>query len=182
MGPIDELFGYWDNFNHKYIEVEDTASAILRFKNGSLGIILVSNSQNPALYGKVFIHGKNGSSVCVQTDGGAMFIAGMSTIQEPPINDLWSISGEEDFLEKWREEDTQFFQGINPMEYYHQLQIRDFLQAIMKDCEPMVSANEGRKTVEIFTAIYRSQRVHKPIKFPLSPEFDKNDFDGRITK
>ena len=25
MGPVTELFGYWDNLNHPYIEVEDTA-------------------------------------------------------------------------------------------------------------------------------------------------------------
>lgn len=37
---------------------------------------VVSNSQNPALYGKVTVHGSNGASVGVQTDGGAMFIAG----------------------------------------------------------------------------------------------------------
>ncbi|MBD3240949.1 MAG: gfo/Idh/MocA family oxidoreductase, partial [Chitinivibrionales bacterium] len=48
MGPIEELFGYWDNLNHPYIEVEDTAVAVIRFKNGGLGNIVVSNSQNPA--------------------------------------------------------------------------------------------------------------------------------------
>ena len=36
MGPIDELFGYWDNLNHPYIEVEDTAIAVLRFKSNGL--------------------------------------------------------------------------------------------------------------------------------------------------
>ena len=37
----------------------------------------------------------NGASVGVQTDGGAMFIAGMSTGAEPPVNDLWTVPGEE---------------------------------------------------------------------------------------
>ncbi len=32
MGPIEELFGYWDNLNHPFIEVEDTAIAVVRFK------------------------------------------------------------------------------------------------------------------------------------------------------
>ena len=49
MGDIDELYGYWGNLNHPYIEVEDTALAVVRFKSGGLGNILVSNSQNPAL-------------------------------------------------------------------------------------------------------------------------------------
>jgi UDP-N-acetyl-2-amino-2-deoxyglucuronate dehydrogenase len=170
MGPIDELFGYWDNLNHPYIEVEDTALAVLRFKNGALGNIVVSNSQNPALYGKVYVHGSNGASIGVQTDGGAMFVAGMSTITEPPINDLWTIPGEQDLLKQWQKEDSDFFSSINAVEYYHQVQIEDFLKAVIDSRDPLVTGEEGRKTVEIFTALYRSERDRKPIKFPLTPE------------
>ena len=50
MGPIDELFGYWGNLNHPYVEVDDSALAVIKFKNGGLGNIVVSNSQNPALF------------------------------------------------------------------------------------------------------------------------------------
>jgi predicted dehydrogenase len=169
MGEIDTLYGQWDNLNHPYIEVEDTALAIIRFKSGALGNILVSNSQNPALYGKVGIHGSNGATVGVQTDGGAMFIAGMSSITEPPVNDYWTVPGEEDMLEKWQKEDSDFFNSVNAMEYYHQLQIQDFLQAIIKNTSPLVTAGDGRATVELFTAIYRSQRENTPIQFPLEP-------------
>jgi len=45
----------------------------------------------------------------------------------------------------------------------------------------MVPGEEGRKTVEIFTAIYRSQRDGRPVKFPLAPEAGRDDFDGRRT-
>jgi predicted dehydrogenase len=51
MGDIKELFGYWENLNHPYIEVEDTALAVIRFSNGGLGSLIVSNSQKPGLYG-----------------------------------------------------------------------------------------------------------------------------------
>ncbi len=179
MGPIDCLFGYWDNLNHPYIQVEDTAVAVLRFKNGALGNIIVSNSQNPALFGKVAVFGKNGAAAGVQTDGGAMFIAGMSGITEPPCNDIWTIPGEENMLETWKKRDAEFFNSINPMEYYHQQQIDDFLQAIVRDREPAITGREGRKTVEIFTAIYRSQRDNKPVQFPLVPEAGRQDYDGR---
>ncbi len=168
MGEIDELFGFWANLNHPYIEVEDTALAVLRFKNGALGNIVVSNSQNPALYGRVYVHGSNGASVGVQTDGGAMFIAGMSTITEPPINDLWTVPGEQELLKGWQKEDSDFFLSINPVEHYHQLQISEFLQAVRAGRDPAVPGEEGRKTVEIFEALYRSQRDRKPIQFPLA--------------
>ena len=182
MGPIDQLFGCWANLNHPYIEVEDTAAAIIRFKNGALGNILVSNSQNPALYGKVAVHGSNGASVGVQTDGGAMFIAGMSGIAEPPINDFWKIQGEESLLEHWQEEDSALFHCIDATRYYHQLQIQDFLRAVLEGRDPMMTGEEGRNTVELFTAIYRSQRDNQVIQFPLVPEIGKNDLDGRLTR
>ncbi len=179
MGDVDELYGAWANLNHAYIDVEDTAIAVLRFRSGALGNILVSNSQNPALFGRVWVHGSNGATVGVQTDGGAMFIAGMSSVAEPPINDIWKVPGEEDRLEAWQKEDTEFFRTIDATKHYHWLQIRDFLQSILEGREPLVTGGEGRKTVEIFTAIYRSQRDRRPVKFPLQPETGRNDFDGR---
>ena len=101
MGEIDELYGQWSNLNHPYIEVEDTANAILKFRNGAMANIIVSNSQKPGIFGKVHVHGENGASVGVQTDGGAMFVAGMSSILEPPVNDLWTVPGEEQMLQQW---------------------------------------------------------------------------------
>jgi UDP-N-acetyl-2-amino-2-deoxyglucuronate dehydrogenase len=181
MGPIDELFGYWDNLNHSYIEVEDTAVVVLRFTNGALGSIVVSNSQKPGIYGKVHVHGENGASVGVQTDGGAMFIPGLSEVLEPPINDLWTVPGEEGVLAEWEAEDRATFETVDVGKHYHRLQIQDFLQAILEDREPMVTGVEGRKTVEIFTAVYRSQRDGRPIKFPLDAEVGSEAFDGRLS-
>ena len=180
MGEIEELFGAWENLNHPYIEVEDTALAIIRFKNGALGNIIVSNSEKPGIYGKVHVHGKNGASVGVQTDGGAMFVAGMSNILEPPVNDLWTVPGEEEMLNKWVKEDSEFFDKIDPTVYYMERQIEDFLNAIAANRDPLVTGYDGRRTVELFTAIYRSQRDNQVIKFPLQPEYDRTDYDGRI--
>lgn len=181
MGPIDELFGYWDNLNHPYVEVEDTAIAVIRFKSGALATFVVSNSQNPGLYGKVHIHGSNGASIGTQTEGGSAFIAGVTTEVDPPINDVWTIPGEAHLLPQWQEEDRAFAATHDVMTCYHQLQIEDFLQAIIHNREPMVNGEEGRKTVEIFTAVYRSQRDGRPVKFPLQTEQDRNDYDGRLS-
>jgi UDP-N-acetyl-2-amino-2-deoxyglucuronate dehydrogenase len=179
MGPIVELFGAWSNINHPYIEVEDTAVAIVRFASGALGNIVVSNSQKPGIYCKVHIHGQNGASVGVQTDGGAMFVAGMSSILEPPVNDIWTIAGEERMLAEWQAEDGKLFNALaNPMDHYFHLQISDFLQAIIDDREPLVTGEDGRKTVEIFTAIYRSQKTNGPVKFPLQAEAVDLDYSS----
>ena len=179
MGEIDELYGQWSNLNHPYIEVEDTANAILKFKSGAVANIIVSNSQKPGIFGKVHVHGENGASVGVQTDGGAMFVAGMSEILEPPVNDLWTVPGEEQKLQQWVKEDSDFFNNLtNQMDYFHERNIEDFLQAIMEGRKPLITGEDGRVTVEIFTAIYRSTRDGKAVKWPMKPEYG-NDYDGR---
>jgi UDP-N-acetyl-2-amino-2-deoxyglucuronate dehydrogenase len=170
MGEIDEVYGIWRNLNHPYIEVDDTAIAIVKFKSGAIGNILVSNSQKPGLYGKVHVHGENGASVGVQTDGGAMFIAGRTGVAEPPVNDLWTIPGEEDLLKQWIIEDTGIFNNCDATVKYMQCQIKDFLHSIGSGMEPAVTGEDGRRTVELFTAIYRSTRDNMPVKFPLKPE------------
>jgi UDP-N-acetyl-2-amino-2-deoxyglucuronate dehydrogenase len=78
-------------------------------------------------------------------------------------------------LEKWKKEDDKHFQKIDATKYYFQLQIKDFLNAIIENKYPIETGEEGRKTVGIFTAIYRSNRDRSPVKFPLQP-----DFDGRM--
>jgi predicted dehydrogenase len=144
--------------------VEDTAVAVLRFHNGALGNIVVSNSQNPGLYAKIHVHGQSGASVGVQTDGGSVFVAGVTTEVDPPINDIWTIPGEEELLAQWQAEDRAQAKTIDIMSHYHYLQIQDFVEAILNDRPPMVSGEE------LFTAIYRSQRERRPIRFPLTSE------------
>ncbi|MEO5562228.1 MAG: Gfo/Idh/MocA family oxidoreductase [Chitinophagaceae bacterium] len=164
---IEELFGVYKNVNHPYIEVEDTAVAILKFKKGGIANIVVSNSQNPGLYAKVHVFGTNGAVVGVQTDGGSMFVAGMPSVVEPPVNDTWTIPGEEALLAKWNKEDVAFFKTIDPIGYYMRLQNRDFILSVIENRPPLVTGEEGRKTVEIFSAIYKSSEDNKPVRWPL---------------
>ncbi|MGQ8335461.1 Gfo/Idh/MocA family protein [Sunxiuqinia sp. A32] len=180
MGPIEQVYALTRNLNHPYIEVEDTAVAVVQFKDKAIGNILLSNSQKPGIYGKIHIHGANGASVGAQTEGGAMFIAGQSSVLEPPVNDLWTVPGEESSVEIWKKEDSDFFNTIDAAEYYIGLQIDDFCLSIIENREPFVTGEEGRKTVELFTAIYRSNRDNAPVQFPLKPE-DTADLDGRLS-
>jgi predicted dehydrogenase len=164
MGPAVEVSAYWGNLNHPYIEVEDSAVASIRFAGGALGSVLVSNAQKPGIYAKVHIHGRSGSSAGVQTDGGAMFIAGMSGVMEAPYNDIWTIPGEEQLLDAWKRDDERFFAGIEATEYFHALQFSDFAQAIRTGGKPAVSAEDGRATVALIQAIYRSGRERRPVQ------------------
>ena len=99
---------------------------------------------------------------------------------DPPINDIWTIPGEEGLLAQWQAEDEARAKEIDVMTHYHCLQIRDFLQAITQDRDPAVDGREGRKPVELFTAIYRSQRDRRPVRFPLDAISGSEQFDGRL--
>jgi predicted dehydrogenase len=165
MGDIAEITGCWANLNHPYIEVEDTALALIRFKSGALGSIVASLSQKPGIHAKVHIHGANGASVGVETDRGATFVAGMSSIVEPPLNDLWTIPGEESALAVWQTEDRARFATLDATTHYHKLQIQDFLHAVRDDRPPAVTGEDGRTVVAMFTAIYQSNRERRPVAF-----------------
>jgi predicted dehydrogenase len=167
MGPIAEISGYWANLNHPSIEVDDSAVACIRFRNGGLGSIVTSVSQRPGIYSKIHIHGSNGASVGVETDTGATFIAGVSEVEEPPVNDLWTVPGEEHLLEMFTTEDRKAFLMRRDGDYYHRLQIRDFLKAILTGTRPLVTGEDGRAAVEMFTAIYISNRERRPVQLPL---------------
>lgn len=164
---IDEVYGVWKNYNHPYIEVEDTAVAIIKFKNGALATITASNSQNPALYGKVRIHGDNGATVGVQTDGGEMFISGMTSITEAPFNDIWTVRGEESRMDLWKRQDEKAFFADDPTEAYHRKQIGDFITSVSSGTEPLVTGYTGRKSAELMEAIYKSTALQLPVKLPL---------------
>ncbi|HYW41280.1 MAG TPA: Gfo/Idh/MocA family oxidoreductase [Bryobacteraceae bacterium] len=166
MGPIDEISGCYANLNHPYIEVEDTALAMIRFRSGALGSVVVSLSQKPGIHTKIHVHGSNGASVGAQTDSGATFIAGMTGVAEPPLNDLWTIPGEEHLLPVFEEEDRAAFRRIDPVTHYHAAQDRDFLRAILEDRPPLATGEDGRKVVEIIAAIYRSSNERRPVRLP----------------
>jgi predicted dehydrogenase len=160
MGPSEEIHGFWDNFNHPYIEVEDSAVAAIRFKSGALGAVLVSNSQKPGIYAKVHVHGSAAYSLGVQTDGGAMFIAGMSGAVDPPLNDLWTIEGEQALLDKYRREDEAFFHELEArgaaIVHFFVCQVDDFCGAIQDSRPPAISGEDGRETVRFIETMLKT--------------------------
>lgn len=157
MGPAVEVSGFWANVNHPSIEVEDTAVASIRFASGAIGSIVASNAQRPGLYAKVHVHGDNGSSIGVQTDGGSTFVAGVTIEIEPAVNDLWTIPGEQRGLAGWQADDRQAAAGVDAMTHYHSLQIADFLRAVRDGRQPAVTAMDGREVVALVAGIYQSQ-------------------------
>jgi len=68
------------------------------------------------------------------------------------------------------------------MVHYIRLQIEEYLDALASGRDPLVTGEGGRRTVDLFTAIYRSDRDRMPVRFPLVPESGRDDFDGRRSR
>lgn len=153
MGPVDYLFGQWDNFSHPYREIEDTAVATIRFKSGAVGVLSCTVTANPSISSRICVTGDNGAVASVTEEG------------EGPrgINDVWTIRGEQESVIALLEQER----GQRAFPDMHQIQIREFLQAIQENRESAVTGEQARRSLEIILAIYESQRTGKVIKFPL---------------
>ncbi len=165
MGKVTGVSGSWINANHPFIQVDDSAVATVHFASGGLGSIFVSNSQKPGIYAKVYIHGSSGASAGVQTDGGAMFIAGRSGVLEPPFNDIWTVPGQEKLLDTWKAEDAAFFSKMDATWYFFARQIESFASSIMSGQPLMVTGEDGMQVVRIIEGIYRSKESGRTISY-----------------
>ena len=78
---------------------------------------------------------------------------------------MWTVPGEEHLLRVWNQEDRS--RPWDVMTHYHELQLGDFLSAVLEDRKPPIDGEAGRRVVELFTAVYQSQRYRKPVEFPV---------------
>ena len=165
LGPAVEIDGWVTNVNHPEIEVEDSAVAVVRFAGGALATVIASNSQRPGLYARIHVHGTTGASIGVETDGGNVFVAGVS-LPSMPRNDLWTIPGEEDRLDIWREADRAALAEVDIASHYHELQLRDIVGAIGDGRSPAVSGEDGLRAVELMAGIYQASREGHRVRLP----------------
>lgn len=166
LGAAVEVDGWVANVNHPEIEVEDSAVAVVRFAGGALATIIASNSQRPGLYARIHVHGTNGASIGVETDGGSVFVAGLS-LPTVARNDLWTIPGEEDRPERWLAADRDALAGVDIASHHHELQLRDVVEAIRDHRPPAVTGQDGLRTVDLMAAIYRASLDGARIQLPI---------------
>ncbi len=170
MGPVEEVFCYWDNLIHPYVEVDDVAVAVVRFVGGGLGLIKASNCNDPWLRYGVTITGSTGATANISYDNG----------YDMGHNFTWTLPGEEGNVARWLAEEKATGQKEFPD--FHALQIGEFLAAIREGREPEVAGEEGRKTVEIIEAMYRSGQTGAPVRFPVPVETTLVRGAGRVAQ
>jgi len=147
MGPVKSVFAYGGTFRHD-IETEDATTAIVRFKDNAIGIIETSTCVYPQnLEETLFISGENGT----------VLIGGTA------INriDAWSFKG--GFVNERMMIESLLKEASIKRRLGHSGMINNMLYAIDNDVEPLVPGEEGKKSLEIALAIYKSMNTRKEV-------------------
>ena len=158
MGDVASVQAITATLAHERIEVEDTAVAALRFKNGALGVIEAATSAFPGLLKRTEIHGDKGSAR-VEQDDVTLWTFAEAAPEDAAIQS--KIGGASGFTAGASDP-----RGINHAG--HRDQLADFLRAIDSGGEPLVDGREGRRSVEIIRAIYRSAESGRAVSLPLT--------------
>lgn len=163
-GDIEEVMAMTDRLTHPYIEAEDLGIALVKFSNGSYGIIEGTTNVYPNnLEETLYIFGEKGT---VKAGGEAVNI-----IEE------WRFS---DYLEE--PEVVKKECSENPPNVYgfgHTKLYKDVIEAIENDRQPLVDAKAGRDALELVLAIYKAAATGKSIKLPMT-DCSTMDFVGRF--
>jgi len=149
-GEVEEVFAYTDNLNHPYIEGEDLGLAILKFKNGSYGLI----------EGTVNIYPQNlEETLYIFGEKGTVKVGGKSVNKI----EIWKFDGEdeEQVLKEFREDPP------NVYGFGHTLLYTDMIESICDNREPYVNGEQGKTGLELVLAIYKSAKIKKSVKLPL---------------
>ena len=160
MGDVAEVAAVTGRLAHKRIEVEDTGVAAVRFKNGALGTIEATTSAWPGLLKKTEIHGTEGS-VIVEQDDVLLWDFANKSRKDAAIR------------RKFARKSSGSGGASDPsaISYTgHMKQLKDFIKSIETGGKPLVDGNEGRKSVEIILAIYKSSWTGKAVPLPLKSD------------
>ncbi len=143
-GDVVSVKAYTAVRAHDDIEVEDTCVASVKYKNGALGVIQATTSVHPDFQQRIEIHGSEGTIILDGTED--VWIKHWETFKDGPrkIEERAPVelSGAAAVLEEGGEA--------------HLRQIQDFVDAIVDNRDPEVNGQEGRRSLDVVRAIYRS--------------------------
>lgn len=153
MGPIDSLQAYIATRGHD-IEVEDTAAAIVKFRNKALGGIYGSTASFPGQFRRIEITGTQGTAIMVENAFTVWQFADQTEEDLKILNSFREIEGGG---------------GVSDpaaISYQsHQKNIAAFIASVEAGRPFEISGDEARKAVEIVLAIYESAKEGKQIHF-----------------
>jgi len=153
--PVAEVFAYTGKLGHAedLIEVEDTAVALLKFKNGALGQLLGATSMYPGKDRRLTIAGRDGSAEIVEE-------------QLTIFHFRESRDADQTLLDQYAAASTSTGASDPLAISYggHTKNIAAILAAIDAGESPAIDGLQSRKAVAIIQAIYASAASGKPVQ------------------
>lgn len=136
------------------IEVEDTGVAIVKFRNGALGILEATTATRPKdLEGSISILGEKGS-----VEIGGFYMNELKTWNflddDEDINYVFETYGKTPEIFAWNH--TEF--------------LKDVADSILNDKRGLIDGLEARKSLELINAIYESSETDKEIYLRFRPK------------
>ena len=157
MGNVSDVSASIATLAHQRIEVEDVATATIRFENGALGVIEASTAAFPGSLKRIEIAGTEG----------------MATLEEESLI-RWTFAKEtarDKKLIAAMQFNTKTGGGAaDPAAIGHAAHrelFKNFLKAIVSGEPSMVEGTEGRRSVELVLAIYQAAKSGKRVALPL---------------
>ena len=155
VGEVDEVTAYTGCLAHERIEVEDCATAILKFKNGALGTLEGHTVAIPGFQTRLDMYGSEGS-----------FIIENDKIREwRPKESIaeGGFYGEVSQGDKIEEGDTGAGSAAISGNS-HQRQIQNVANAIMNGTAPAITGEDAMKPLAVILAVYKSAKEGCSVK------------------
>lgn len=153
MGDVDSVFAM-GNTALVDIEAEDTAVVSLKFSNGALGIIEATTATRP---------GDLEGSISILGEGGAVVVGGFA------MNKMVTWS----FVEEQPADSTVMERfSVNPPNVYgfgHHAYYDHVVNSILNDEPQLVDGREGRRSLEVISAIYESMETGREVHLRFRP-------------
>jgi UDP-N-acetyl-2-amino-2-deoxyglucuronate dehydrogenase len=154
MGDVESVFAM-SRTALVDIEAEDTAVVTLRFKNGALGVIEATTATRPNdLEGSISILG----------EGGSVEIGGFAVNKMKVWQFAQSEAGDELVMDKY---------SVNPPSVYgfgHHAYYEHVVDCISNKKQHLVDGIEGRRSLELISAIYESIETGREVKLHFRPK------------
>jgi predicted dehydrogenase len=155
-GDIETVSAIASNATRNF-EVEDTAGAVLHFKSGAVGTLLVSDTVSAPWSWE---WGARENANRPHDTENAFLVAGTKgSITVPHLQHRWHEPGQE----SWDNPLNLVRLKITPADAYHE-QMRNFAEVIRGSAQPVLSGRGGTVTLATTLAITRSAQTRMPVR------------------
>ena len=155
MGLPRRVTSVLANTAHDNAEVEDLSVSVLEYP-GALATLTAS----------VVHHGEE-QQVVFQCEKAKIAAPYSVFCSQPQGNGFPLKEPDPDFARRAK----AFCDALPPVPYeMHAGQLDNVLSALEKGGKPAIGGEDGRRTIELITAIYKSGSLHRPVELPLRPD------------